>query len=110
VLDNSGKPVAGAIQWLAYRSDDGILLDQTTGAIVAAGNGTDEQGKFRVVLDKPGVSVALRVAGLPSAGFTGPSSHSKENGLSTSAPGRGGRRRARSWTAGKPVPARRFSS
>src|SRR5215468_8458905 len=86
VLDSSGKPVAGArIQWLAYRNDDEILLDQTTGSDPSPiGEGaTDEQGRFRVVLEKPGVSVALRVlpAGLPSARFTGPFESSEENDL-----------------------------
>src|SRR5580765_3750578 len=64
VLDSSGKPVAGAkIQWLAYRNDDEILLDQTTGADPSplGETATDEQGKFRVVLEKPGVSVAVGV-------------------------------------------------
>ena len=32
VLDFSGKPLAGArVQWTAYRTDDEVLLDQTTG-------------------------------------------------------------------------------
>src|SRR5580765_3267301 len=64
VLDSSGRPVSGAkVQWLAYRGDDEILLDQTTGADPSpiGEMATDEQGRFRVVLDKPGVSVALGV-------------------------------------------------
>ncbi|HKF41697.1 MAG TPA: carboxypeptidase regulatory-like domain-containing protein [Thermoanaerobaculia bacterium] len=86
VLDSTGKPVAGArIQWLAYRTDDEIVLDQTTGNDPAplGEAATDEQGRFRIVLDKPGLSVAVRVlpAGLPSARFTGPFESSEDNDL-----------------------------
>jgi len=86
VLDASGKPIAGArVHWMAYRTDDEVLLDQSTGSDPAAmGNtATDTHGRFRVVLEKPGVSVALRVLpdGLPSARFTGPFEASEENDL-----------------------------
>ena len=69
---------------LAYRNDDEILLDQTTGADPSplGETATDAEGKFRVVLDKPGVSVALRVAArrdCPSARFAGPFDSSEEN-------------------------------
>src|SRR5512143_2643660 len=77
VLDSSGKGIGGArVEWTAYRTDEEILLDQTAGN-EPAGLGhtaTDAEGRFRVVLDKPGVSVALRIlpVGLPSARWTGP--------------------------------------
>ena len=86
VLDPSGKPVAGAkVQWTAYRADDEGLLDMTLGNEpgVLGETATDAEGRFRVVLDKPGVSVALRVlaTGLPSIRFTGPYDSSDETSL-----------------------------
>src|SRR6266545_4953385 len=71
VLDASGKPIAGAkVQWMAYRSDDEVLLDDTA-------------GKDPAVLDKPGVSVALSVFARahPSARFSGPFDSADENPL-----------------------------
>ncbi len=81
VLDASGKPIAGAkVQWTAYRSDDEVLLDEKAGKAPAVLGETsaDVDGKFRVVLDKPGVSVALRIfaQGRPSARFSGPTPRS----------------------------------
>src|SRR6266508_4771604 len=64
VLDASGKPTASAkVQWMAYRSDDEVLLDETAGKdpAILGETSADAQGQFRIVLDKPGVSVALRV-------------------------------------------------
>src|SRR5512141_1088419 len=64
VLDASGKPIAGAkVQWTAYRSDDEVLLDETAGKnpAVLGETSADAQGQFRVVLEKPGIPVALRV-------------------------------------------------
>src|ERR1700693_4177917 len=86
VLDSSGKPAASAkVQWTAYRSDDETLLDQTAGTdpVVLGETAVDAEGRFRVALDKPGVSVALRVlsAGPPSVRFTGPFDSSEENSL-----------------------------
>jgi protocatechuate 3,4-dioxygenase beta subunit len=86
VLDASGKPIAGAkVQWTAYRSDDEVLLDETAGKApaVLGETSTDAQGQFRVVLDKPGVSIALRVfaQARPSARFSGPFDSSEENPL-----------------------------
>lgn len=86
VLDSSGKPAAGAkVQWTAYRSDDEILLDLTAGTdpAILGETATDAEGRFRAALDKPGVSVALRVlpAGLPSVRFSGPFDSSEENSL-----------------------------
>jgi protocatechuate 3,4-dioxygenase beta subunit/5-hydroxyisourate hydrolase-like protein (transthyretin family) len=87
VLDSSGKAIAGAkVEWLAYRTDDEILLDQTAGndSVALGRAATDAEGRFRVTLDKPGVSVALRITpeGLPSARFAGPFDSSEENDLS----------------------------
>ena len=62
VLDANGKPVPGAkVQWTAYRSDDEALLDLTDGKdpAVLGETSADAEGRFRVPLDKPGVSVAL---------------------------------------------------
>ena len=86
VLDASGKPIAGAkVQWTAYRSDDEALLDETAGKdpAVLGETSADAEGRFRVVLDKPGVSVALRVLaqGHPSARFPGPFDSSEESSL-----------------------------
>lgn len=86
VLDSSGKPIAGAkIEWVAYRADDEIVLDQTTGNEPPSlgHTATDAEGRFRVVLDNPRVSVALRVLpeGRPSARFAGPFDSSEENDL-----------------------------
>jgi protocatechuate 3,4-dioxygenase beta subunit len=86
VLDPAGKPIAGAkIQWTAYRNDDEVLLDETAGKdpVVLGETAADAGGRFRVVLDKPGVSVALRVlsSGLPSARFAGPFDSSEDTGL-----------------------------
>ncbi len=84
VLDASGKPIAGAkVQWTAYRSDDEVLLDETAGKdpAVLGETSADAQGQFRVVLDKPGVAVALRVFAQAhaSARFSGPFDSSEEN-------------------------------
>ncbi len=86
VLDAGGKPVAGAkVQWTAYRSDDEALLDLTAGRdpAVLGETSTDAEGRFRAVLDKPGVSAALRVVvgGHPSARFAGPFDSSEETSL-----------------------------
>lgn len=86
ILDASGKPAANAkIQWTAFRSDDEVLLDQTAGTdpAILGETAVDAEGRFRVALDKPGVSVALRVlsSGLPSVRFTGPFDSSEENSV-----------------------------
>ncbi len=86
VLDSSGKPITGArVQWTAYRSDDEALLDETAGKdpAVLGEAASDADGRFRVILDKPGVSVALRIVapGRPSARFPGPFDSSEENSL-----------------------------
>jgi len=86
VLDPSGKAVAGAkVQWTAYRTDDESLLDLTLGnePAVLGETATDADGRFRAVLDKPGVSVGLRVStsGLPSVRFLGPFDSSDESSV-----------------------------
>jgi protocatechuate 3,4-dioxygenase beta subunit len=77
VLDPGGNAVAGArVQWLAYRDEDQTRLDETRGTDAAplGEMKTDAEGRFRVMLAEPGLSVALRVLpeGLPSARFSGP--------------------------------------
>ncbi len=86
LLDGAGRPIAGAkVQWTAYRSEEETLVDQTTDAdpAVFGETSTDAEGRFRVVLDKPGTAVALRVlpAGLPSARFSGPFDSSDDSPL-----------------------------
>lgn len=64
VLDPAGTPVAGAkVVWEAYRTDEETLVDETAGAAPAAigETVTDAEGRFKVVLDKAGVEVALRI-------------------------------------------------
>jgi protocatechuate 3,4-dioxygenase beta subunit len=87
VLDSTGHPVVGAkIVWLSYRDDDQLLLDRTTGKDPAPLGQvlTDASGRFRVALEKPGQSVAVRVLppGLPSARFAGPFDSSEDTDLS----------------------------
>ncbi len=77
LMDGAGKPVAGAkVRWTAYRTDDLAILDASEGRepIVVGEASTGADGRFRVVLDKPDVSVALRIsaAGSPSIRLGGP--------------------------------------
>lgn len=77
LLDASGKPVAGSrVLWTAYREDDELLVEQTEGTTPAAlgETKTDEGGRFRVALEKPGLLLAVRVVtpGLPEARLAGP--------------------------------------
>src|SRR5439155_10351643 len=68
VLDSGGSPVRGAkVVWEAYRTDEETLVDETKGSTPAplGETATDSEGRFRVVLDKPGVGTAIRV--LPGA-------------------------------------------
>ena len=88
VLDAAGKPVAGAaVKWFAYRTDDQVLLDQTSGTEPAplGETKTGEDGRFRVALsaDKPGGSFALRItpAGSPSLRLAGPYESSEDSSL-----------------------------
>ncbi|MEO8191282.1 MAG: carboxypeptidase regulatory-like domain-containing protein [Acidobacteriota bacterium] len=77
VLDPAGKPLAGArVQWVGYRTDDQAIVDSSSAteppALGEIRTGAD--GAFRVPLDKPDVSVALRIlpAGSPALRFAGP--------------------------------------
>jgi protocatechuate 3,4-dioxygenase beta subunit len=77
LLDSSGKPVAGSrVLWSAHREDDELLLEQTQGATpaVLGETKTDEAGRFRIALEKPGVLLALSVVtpGFPEARLSGP--------------------------------------
>jgi protocatechuate 3,4-dioxygenase beta subunit len=77
VLDAAGKAVSGArVAWTAYRTDDETLLDETLGreAAPAGDAAADEQGRFRVAIEKPGQLVTLKITapGLPSALLSGP--------------------------------------
>lgn len=77
LLDGSGKPVAGApVRWTAYRDDDRALLDATNGAdpAVLGETATAADGRFRVPIAAPGLSIALRVSppGAPSIRLGGP--------------------------------------
>jgi len=88
VLDAAGKPVAGAAgKWFAYRTDDQVLLDQTSGTEPAplGETKTGEDGRFRVALsaDKSGASFALRITpgGAPSLRLAGPYEASEDSSL-----------------------------
>ncbi len=86
LLDPSGHPIAGArVAWFPYRDEDQSLLDQATGKEPAplGETKTDASGNFRVALDKPGLSVALRIepAGFPQARFSGPFESSEDVSL-----------------------------
>ena len=86
VLDASGHPVVGAkVLCLAYRDEDQLLLDRTTGKdpVPLGQAATDSSGRFRVALEKPGQSAAIRIvpAGLPSARFAGPFDASEDTDL-----------------------------
>ncbi|MGH9399515.1 MAG: carboxypeptidase regulatory-like domain-containing protein, partial [Thermoanaerobaculia bacterium] len=77
LLDGNGKPVAGSrVLQTAYREDDELLLEQSEGTTpaVLGQTKTDETGRFRVTLEKPGVPVGLRVItpGFPEARISGP--------------------------------------
>lgn len=77
VLDAGGKPVSGArVAWKLYRTDDETLLDETLGREAASAGDApaDDQGRFRVAIEKPGQLVTLKITapGLPSALLSGP--------------------------------------
>ena len=77
LLDDKGKAIAGSrVLWTPYREDDEVLLNQTEGTLPAPLGETksDESGRFRISLEKPGVLLALRIAtpGLPEARLAGP--------------------------------------
>lgn len=61
VLDSAGAPVSGAkVAWEAYRTDEQVSVDETSGAIPAPLGeiSTDAAGRFRITLDKAGVEVS----------------------------------------------------
>jgi protocatechuate 3,4-dioxygenase beta subunit len=64
------------VQWIAHRDEEQTLVDETRGAdpTVLGEVKTDAEGRFRVTLDKPEVSAALRIlaAGFPSVHIGGP--------------------------------------
>jgi protocatechuate 3,4-dioxygenase beta subunit len=65
VLDSGGTPVRGAkVVWETYRTDEEVLVDETKGVSPTplGETATDAEGRFQVKLDKPGVSVGIRVA------------------------------------------------
>jgi protocatechuate 3,4-dioxygenase beta subunit len=77
VLDPAGAPVVGAkVVWEPYRTDEETLVDETLGTspAVIGETVTDTEGRFRVVLDKPGLEVSIRVlpGALPGALVGGP--------------------------------------
>ncbi len=83
LLDSAGKPVSGAkVVWIPYRSEEETLLDLTRGTEPSPADetATDSEGRFRVLLDKPGslVSVRILAAGLPSVFLAGPYEASDE--------------------------------
>jgi protocatechuate 3,4-dioxygenase beta subunit len=77
ILDSQGKPLAAArVLWARYQTDQEALLAETEGleAETLGETRSDANGAFRIVLDKPGVTISLRVqaAGLPEARLSGP--------------------------------------
>jgi protocatechuate 3,4-dioxygenase beta subunit len=77
IVDGEGKPIAGArVVWSRPESDEEALLVATNGSAPETLGETrsDEQGRFRIDLEKPGLSIAVRIApaGLPEARLLGP--------------------------------------
>ncbi|MFN2386367.1 MAG: carboxypeptidase regulatory-like domain-containing protein [Thermoanaerobaculia bacterium] len=65
LLDESGKPVAGAkVTWAPYRAEEQKLLDLTRGQEPAPSGEvtTGADGRFRVTLEKPGALSSIRIA------------------------------------------------
>jgi large repetitive protein len=83
VTDASGAPAIGArVEWSAFRDEDQTLLDETRGAdrAILGAIQTDASGHFRVALEKPGVSISIRIlaANLPAARLPGPYDSSED--------------------------------
>lgn len=77
VMDAAGKPLTGVrVRWTAYRSDDEALLDGSRASQppVLGETSTGPDGRFRIALDKPNLSVSLRVSApdAPSIRLGGP--------------------------------------
>jgi protocatechuate 3,4-dioxygenase beta subunit len=77
LLDAQGRPLQAArVLWVRYQTDEDVLLAETDGqeAEVVGETRSDAAGSFRIVLEKPGLSVALRIQplGLPEARLWGP--------------------------------------
>jgi len=77
LLDGNGRPVAGSrVLWMLSREDDEMLLEQTEGTTPAplGETRTDETGRFKIALEKPGVLLSLRLVtpGFPEARLSGP--------------------------------------
>ena len=77
LLDANGKPVPGSrVVWTPYREDDELLVEQTEGTTpsTVGETKTDEAGRFKITLEKPGALSAIRVLtpGLPEARLAGP--------------------------------------
>ncbi len=77
IVGNDGKPIAGApVVWSLSESDEASLLLATSGSTPEPLGETrsDEQGRFGIAIEKPGLSIAVRIApaGLPEARLPGP--------------------------------------
>jgi hypothetical protein len=76
LIDDAGRPVAGAkVTWEPFRSDEERLVAASRGAdpAPAGETATDAEGKFRVVLDKPGMLSSIRILSAgPSVLLEGP--------------------------------------
>jgi protocatechuate 3,4-dioxygenase beta subunit len=85
VLDPAGQPIAGAkVQWLPHRDEDHLAVDRASGKDPAplGEAATDAQGRFRVVLDRPGaVSLRILPSGFSSVRLAGPFDASEDTGL-----------------------------
>ncbi len=77
LFDSEGRPIAGArVLAVRFEEEDERLLAETEARDpeVVGEALSDASGAYRIAFDKPGVSVAVRVApaGLPEARFSEP--------------------------------------
>ncbi|HEY6930317.1 MAG TPA: carboxypeptidase-like regulatory domain-containing protein, partial [Thermoanaerobaculia bacterium] len=109
VVDASGTPVARArVEWMPFRDEDQTLVDETRGAepAILGTVQTDAAGRFRIALDKPGLSVSVRIiaANLPAARLPGPYDSSEDAAVADVALPAGARASGRVMDeTGKPV-------